>query len=153
LAPLDRTKADMVRISRGQSADDVVTVYRPAPGEWWVTTPGMRHRADLAAVMGDSDERFPKDDFHKMLNKGKGGKGDTGLLAAVEGKGQVKEFFDVKDEAKEGKALDEKLGFTTPTAKVEVWLGGLEPEKKEEKKSDKKDEKDKKDKKGAKDKK
>jgi hypothetical protein len=115
LAQVDTAGTDVVRISSGKGLADVVTLYRPEPGEWKVTAPGLRHRADEATI-----------------------KGDKGLLTALQGKGQVKEFFDSEDKAK-----DKEMGFDSPKAKVEVWVDGLEkaPKKsKDDKKAAKKTE-------------
>jgi hypothetical protein len=127
VALFDKTKADVVQLSSGKGLGEVVTLYRPPLGGWRVAAGGLRHRADADAVGGEAPLPDKKDLF------GKTDKDRKGLLAAVQGKGEVKDFFDVADEAKEGKAMDEKLGLTNPTAKVAVWVGGLEPEKAPEK--------------------
>src|SRR5262249_54144695 len=75
---------------------------------------GLRHRANDAAITGRDDA----------------------LLTVLQGKGKVKDYLDVKDEAKEGQAKDKELGLDNPLAKVVIWTGGLE---KEEKKKDAKD--------------
>jgi hypothetical protein len=118
LAQINTNKTDLIKVSSGKGLADVVTLYRPAVNEWKVVAAGLRHRADEATI-----------------------KGDNGLLGALQGKGKVKGFFDVEDEAKQGQERDKELGFDAPTAKVVLWTDGLEKEPKKAK-DEKKDAKD-----------
>jgi hypothetical protein len=131
LAQIDTNRTDLIKVSSGKGLADEVTLYRPAVNDWQVVAPGLRHRADESTI-----------------------KGDNGLLGALQGKGKVKGFFDVADEAKQGPEKDKELGFDSPTARVVVWTDGLEKEPKkakDEKKDAKKGEKEaKKDEKEAK---
>jgi hypothetical protein len=121
LAQVPTGKPDVVRVSSGKGGGDVVTLYKPA-FDWRVVQGPLKHKANESAVQGPN-----------------------GLLTTLQGKNQVKDFFDVDDEAKEGKAKDKDLGLDSPTATVSVWVDGLEkaPVKgKEDKKEAKKGEKD-----------
>ncbi len=71
--------------------------------------------------------------------------GAKGLVAALQGKRQIKEFFDAQG-PEETKKLEAKLGLDNPAAEVKVWVNALvkeEPKdaKKEEAKDAKKDQK------------
>ena len=118
LAQLERPRTDAIRISSGKGLADVITLYKPLL-KWEVSAGTLKHAANDSAIQGPG-----------------------GLLDAIQGKGKVKDFFDVIDEAKEGKVKDKELGLDHPTAQVQVWANGLEKEsKKGEKKGAKNGEK------------
>jgi hypothetical protein len=139
LAQVDTGRPDVIRVSSGKGLAEVVTLYKPRFGEWRVTDGTMRHKANENAVQGPD-----------------------GLISQLQGKNQVKDYFDVDEETtKDGKeseaakAKDKELGLDDPRTKVVVWADGLEKEKaKDEKKAaakqePKKGEKEKKDQKEA----
>jgi hypothetical protein len=112
LAQIDRGKTDVVRLKGAKDAL-VALLYKPAGGDWKVKGDGLNHKASGSA---------PED-----------------LLNALEGKGSVKDFFDVADEKKDGAAKDKELGLDAPTATVALYTNALE--KKEAKKNEKDDKK------------
>jgi hypothetical protein len=128
LAQIEPGAPDVVQVSRGKDLADTITLYRKERGDWRVAAADLRHKANSDAV------------------------GDKGLLGAIQGKGKVTKFIDVKDKA-EGEGIDKDLGLDEKkaTARVVVWVGGLEEEKdaKAGKKDDKAGEAKKGDKKGA----
>jgi hypothetical protein len=131
LAKLDPHAPDAIDLRHGKGLAEVVKLRRPSPTLWELLVDKEPVRkANLTAV-----------------------EGDKGLLEALQGKKQVKEFFDVAetDPAKrkaEEEKLDAKLGLTpaAAVAQVAVYVKGLEKpaakgEKEKEKDKDKADEK------------
>jgi hypothetical protein len=124
LAQVETGKIDAIRLSSGKGLGEVVSLTRPLFGEWKVSAGSLRHRANTNAIQGGPDT----------------------LLGALQGKNQVKDFFDVDEETtKDGKesdaarAKDKELGLDNPSAKVVLWEDGLrkDPKKKDEKKDEK----------------
>jgi hypothetical protein len=125
LAQVEPTSPDAIDIARGKGLTEVVKLRRPELTLWKLYAKGdVPRKADTTAI-----------------------EGDKGLVATLQGKRQIKEFFDAASD-EETKKLDAKLGLDNPTAEVKVWMGAVEhEEKKDVKKGEAKD----KDKAGKKD--
>jgi hypothetical protein len=110
---------DAIQVSSGKGLSQVVTLYRPGLFGWKVASGDFRREANENVIHGPD-----------------------GLLPTLEGRGKVKDFIDVADEKKDGATKDKELGLDAAgaTARVAIWMNGLEKEpKKEEKKDAKKD--------------
>jgi hypothetical protein len=117
LAHLDASSVDAIDIARGK---DLVKLRRPEPTLWKIFTgTDIPRKANVSTI-----------------------EGEKGLIKALEGKRQIKEFFD-GGTPEETRKLEAKLGLDNPAAEVKVWSGGLVKETPPEKKKDEKNAKDK----------
>jgi Domain of unknown function (DUF4340) len=114
LAQLDPNAPDAIDLLRGKDLQDVIKLRRPEATLWKV---------------------FTKNDIPRKANTTTI-EGDKGLIATLQGKRQIKEFFSPQGE-EEAKKLDAKLGLDQPVAEVKVWVGGIEKEEKKEAKKEK----------------
>jgi hypothetical protein len=104
LAQLEASGVDAIDISRGK---DLIKLRRPEPTLWKLFTGSDAPRkANVSAI-----------------------EGEKGLITALQGKRQIKEFFDAGT-PEEMKKLEAKLGLDTPAAEVKVWSAGLAPPEK-----------------------
>jgi len=117
LAQIEPNNADAIDLTQGK---DILKLRRPEPMLWKIfSATDIPRKANTSVI--------------------------DGLIAALQGKRQIKEFFDARG-AEEIKKLEAKLGLDNPAAEVKVWANALVKEQpKEAKKEGGKDKDTKKD--------